>query len=332
MPLGPIDTLSDNETNDVAAPPGPQKKKSVPRMPGKGFRLKVSRFGKNAASAEPRYLANLIRSKCGCKAGCFSAIRANSSHVDSWMRTRKNLAGMTKLEKDQYVRDLPTFNTVSGHVMYKSSLVWSLSNLPSHCGATEVFKILQDQDRESCRGSRHLRFLGHPVCNRAFMKIFGLGKHRFKTLSTAARKGEEFCPYDGRCIIRGKRTPSLKWEKVHGFLMQLYLEAAEPIPDGLNSNKRPRHGDKKTDAPDLDRSQLKHLPHGTINDYWRQCAAALPDLGVSRKLFCSESCLNLWCHLSFAKPIVHSYDVVFFENWSYQEAFFFSWDVWNQPI
>ncbi|CAL1165232.1 unnamed protein product [Cladocopium goreaui] len=172
MPLGPIDTLSDNETNDVAAPPGPQKKKSV-------------------------------------------------------------------------------------------------------------FKILQDQDRESCRGSRHLRFLGHPVCNRAFMKIFGLGKHRFKTLSTAARKGEEFCPYDGRCIIRGKRTPSLKWEKVHGFLMQLYLEAAEPIPDGLNSNKRPRHGDKKTDAPDLDRSQLKHLPHGTINDYWRQCAAALPDLGVS---------------------------------------------------
>ena len=125
------------------------------------------------------------------------------------------------------------------------------------------------------------------------MKLVGLGKFRFKTLNGAARRGEEHCPYDGRYVVKGKRVPSEKWEKIHGFLMKLYLEVAEAIPDGLNSNKRPRHGHKKTDAPSLDRREMRHLPHGSINDYWRQCQAALPDLLVSRKLFCSEPLLNL---------------------------------------
>ena len=77
------------------------------------------------------------------------------------------------------------------------------------------------------------------------MKLVGLGKFRFKTLNGAARRGEEHCPYDGRYVVKGKRVPSEKWEKIHGFLMKLYLEVAEAIPDGLNSNKRPRHGHKK---------------------------------------------------------------------------------------
>lgn len=146
---------------------------------------------------------------------------------------------------------------------------------------------MKAQSGESCRGSRHLRFLGAPVCNRAFMKLLGVGKFRFQTLNRAARNKEDFCPYDGRYIARGKRAPSSKWEKVHGFLMQLYHQAAEPIPDGLNSNKRPRHSGKKTDSPHLDRTKIKHLPHGSINDYWRQCKAAFPNLVISRKLFCS---------------------------------------------
>ena len=121
------------------------------------------------------------------------------------------------------------------------------------------------------------------------MKLLGVGKNRFRTLSSAARGGKEFCPYDRRYVIREKKTPSESWERVHSFLTQMYMETAEHIPDGLNSNKRPRHGAKKLDSKDLDRSQIKHLPYGTINDYWNQCVAANPGIKISRKLFCSET-------------------------------------------
>lgn len=138
---------------------------------------------------------------------------------------------------------------------------------------------------------RHIKLLGGRVCNKGFMKLVGIGKYRFNTLSTAARRGEEHCPFDGRYVIRGPQPSSTKREKVHNFLMQLYMTAAEPIPDGLNSNKRPRHGSKKLDSPTLDRSQMKHLPHGSITEYWSQCVAANPGLHISRKLFCSDTWL-----------------------------------------
>lgn len=119
------------------------------------------------------------------------------------------------------------------------------------------------------------------------MKLIAVGKFRFRTLSSACRKGAEWCPYDLRYSVKQKRPRSEKWDAVHGFLTKLYVECAEPIPDGINSNKRPRQGDKKLDSKSLDRSKMKHLPYGTIGDYHRQCAAAHPNMTISRKLFCS---------------------------------------------
>lgn len=83
------------------------------------------------------------------------------------------------------------------------------------------------------------------------------------------------------------------------FLTQLYEQTAEFIPDGLNSNKRPRRGTSKFDRPDLNRDSIKHLPYGTINDYFKQCVAAHPGLGIGRKLFCSDACLGLADILKF---------------------------------
>ena len=147
--------------------------------------------------------------------------------------------------------------------------------------------MLKDQE-ESCRGTRSIKFLGADLCNKAFLRIVGIGKHRFSTLSSAARRGEQYCPFDARYIIKEKKAPSQEWEAVHGFLTGLYQDVAEPIPDGLNSNKRPRSGSSKRDAPGLDRSQIKHLPYGTINDYWVQCVDTYPHLKIGRKLFCSD--------------------------------------------
>ena len=102
-PLSNVDTLSDDEPNN--GPPIPRPKRmTFPRMPARGFRKKVSMYCRSQSSNDPGYLANLIRSKCGCKARCFSAFTSNPNHLESWKRMRVTLAGMTKLEKDQHVR------------------------------------------------------------------------------------------------------------------------------------------------------------------------------------------------------------------------------------
>ena len=67
--------------------------------------------------------------------------------------------------------------------------------------------------------------------------MLGLGKGRFRRLRRAVMNGAETCPYDGRFVPKGKQPPSEKRARVYQFLTQLYVESAEPIPDGLNSNK-----------------------------------------------------------------------------------------------
>ena len=146
---------------------------------------------------------------------------------------------------------------------------------------------------EACRGCRHLTYCGVQVCNSGFMKMMGIGKSRFQTLGRAARAGWEHCPYDNRFIPKGPQQPSEKRLLVHQFLSQLYATSAEPIPDGLNSNKRPRQGKHKYDKPGMKRDGIKHLPHGSINDYYVQCTALHPGVTISKKLFSSVTCPTL---------------------------------------
>ena len=92
---------------------------------------------------------------------------------------------------------------------------------------------------------------------------------------------------DGRYIFRGKQPASEARERVYDFLNELYLESAEFIPDGLNSNKRPRQAGYKLDSKNLDSSAIKHLPPGSINEYYQLCKAANPGVKISRKLWAS---------------------------------------------
>ena len=121
------------------------------------------------------------------------------------------------------------------------------------------------------------------------MKMMGIGKHRFEVLAKAARDPEcQHCPYDPRYVPTGPKPSSEKRARVYDFLLELYDQVAESIPDGLNSNKRPRRGLLRTDPESMQRETIKHLPAGSINDYWRQCKASLRDESVSRKLFSEE--------------------------------------------
>ena len=155
----------------------------------------------------------------------------------------------------------------------------------------EVFSEMKVPNAEDiCRGSRYLKVCGQLVCGCGFMRLMGIGKRRFGTLGTAARRGEVHCPFDSRYIPRGQKEPGPKWQKVFDYLMDLDNQVAEHIPGGLNSNKRPRQGNFRFDNPNMDRSRIKHLPHGSINEYHKQCQAAVNDESISRKLFCSVPC------------------------------------------
>ena len=158
--------------------------------------------------------------------------------------------------------------------------------------AFKVWSFIKSQDESACRGARHMKLFGHPVCNRGLMKLLGIGKSRFQKMRTAKLNGESYCPFDMRCAPRDPQLPSKARQLVYHFLMTLYTESAEPIPDGLNSNKRPRQGQYRFDPKNLDRSAMKHLPHGSIMDFYRQCQSQHPDTKIGLKLF--NSVTSIW--------------------------------------
>ena len=158
--------------------------------------------------------------------------------------------------------------------------------------------MMSKSTEDACRGSRYLQICGQLVCHNGYMKMMGIGKHRFSVIGQAVRRGDAYCPFDLRYIPRTPKKPSPKWTKVYDYLMEMYTNVAEVIPDGLNSNKRPRQGKFKIDNPNMDRTRIKHLPSGSINEYHKQCQAAVKDDSISRKLFCSVPCLTL-CIFSY---------------------------------
>lgn len=165
---------------------------------------------------------------------------------------------------------------------------------------------------DACRGSRYLRICGQLVCGRGFMRMMGIGKKRFGVLGRAARKGEQHCPYDCRYVPRGPKAPSEKYKKVYDFLMEQWTNVAEFIPDGLNSNKRPRFGTEKLDSPSMNRSSIKHLPPGSLSEYHEQCQAATRDPSISRKLFSTAPCLSIMSSEYFAVVFT-----VFLSTWKF---------------
>ena len=158
--------------------------------------------------------------------------------------------------------------------------------ISDHLNLAEVFNMIRGQD-PACRGCRHLRLLGHPMCNKGFMRLLGIGKGRFRGFMDATRHGHETCPLDGRYMPGSPKKQSEKRAAVYDWLHNLYTTAGETLPDSnhTSSNKRPRHGKFKFDDENMDRSKLRHLPPGKFSDYFRLCSSDLNDIKISRKLF-----------------------------------------------
>ena len=104
--LAPILSLSDDEM-PTAPGPSPQALRTRPSMklrPRRGF-LRMN-AGLKRVCVDPKHLANLIRRKCGCQSDCYASFRSHSTWAE-WMKSRKMMANMSKLEKDDYVWGLP---------------------------------------------------------------------------------------------------------------------------------------------------------------------------------------------------------------------------------
>jgi len=96
--LATVDELSDAEP---AKHPKPRPKRRSLNVHNLG-RKRAFHVRDPASNDRRKHLANLIRGRCGCSAGCFSSFR--EQQVEEWMKLRKTLAHMKKLEKDQYAR------------------------------------------------------------------------------------------------------------------------------------------------------------------------------------------------------------------------------------
>ena len=178
---------------------------------------------------------------------------------------------------------------------YYAEILWLVQSMDlliyilwPFCITTEIFNVLNNQD-ESCRGTRSLRFLGSPICHRGLCKLLAIGLNRMQSFCRAIKKGALIAPLDGRFVPKGKGKQTEKRGLVFDFLNNLYLTAGEYLPDSAHpsSNKRPRHGNYKLDDKALDRKKLRHLPPGKFSDYHRLCQAEFPDEVISKKLFCS---------------------------------------------
>ena len=112
-------------------------------------------------------------------------------------------------------------------------------------------------------GIRHLAWQGHSLCNKGFMKVFGIGKGRFRTLFRAAKAGKDACPFDNRYVVRGLQPMTPAAELIHGFLTKLYLEQAEHL---LTGSTRTR--DRVTQAIALTHQTCP----GSTSDIFRQGA------------------------------------------------------------
>lgn len=111
MPLAAVDTLSGDEAHDGPGlgPPRELTKLRAPRRrrPGTGFRVKRKQI---LVTVEPQKLHYIISSRCGCNADCFDPFRRKHTLYNDWVRLRKLLGSMTKLEQDNHVRDLVLFS------------------------------------------------------------------------------------------------------------------------------------------------------------------------------------------------------------------------------
>ena len=136
MVLAAVDGLSDDEGGKTATSEGHRKRVGKPLVfPRTGFKRKFSETKQND-TADPVKLRRIVSGRCGCLCGCFKSFQGSIHLFDEFVKNRKHMAKMTKLEKDQHViawvwsfcfnlatRNLSYIHVLTKKIRYRSTWV-----------------------------------------------------------------------------------------------------------------------------------------------------------------------------------------------------------------
>ena len=102
MALDAVDNLSDDDGCNHATSSGLNKPRGKPlSCPRTGFKRKLSQT--TESTSDPLKLRRLVSGKCGCLCGCFKPFQGSIHLFEDFVKHRKFMDQMTKLEKDQHV-------------------------------------------------------------------------------------------------------------------------------------------------------------------------------------------------------------------------------------
>ena len=101
--LEAVTSLSDEERCNDRPPPkavlGDVRLKRPPRYKKKFLGTSYA-YG---STVDPTKMRHLISSRCGCSCKCFQPFHGSIHMFEEWLKQRRLMASMTKLEKDEYV-------------------------------------------------------------------------------------------------------------------------------------------------------------------------------------------------------------------------------------
>ena len=135
---------------------------------------------------------------------------------------------------------------------------------------------------------------GERVCQWTFLRVWGVGAARLEKLRAAAARGDPSPPLDCRFVKKARLPDAPKAASITSFLREVYESEAETLPEEVDSDI----DDSCAAAPLFDAAagggaprlvETRHLPPGSIFEYWQLYQKAHPQATTSYRYF-----LHVW--------------------------------------
>ncbi|CAK9076763.1 unnamed protein product, partial [Durusdinium trenchii] len=301
-----IDCLSDDEARPISSEVVAADAASLPDKAAKHARKRKVKQDSaqqrvDEVEAVFKRLRQVVFTNCKCKdSSCRDPWRNDHGKLHALFQSRLRLRDLPKHESDTEVVQLIQCQLLVLLFFYECYVHVALV-LANGWHETSVAKVYHLLQRSGSRERYSLEIDGHPVCQRSFRLLYGIGKHRFGRLRRAALK-DEGCPMDQRCLPKeGLLRPDSARPHIVEWLQKMYNTAAEPLPEAPTMmveetflknpkiklrGKKPRHRRRQGFLPqDLKGRKLKFLPPNTINGYCELCSLEL-GRRVNRRQFC----------------------------------------------
>lgn len=199
-----IDCLSDDEARPISSEVVAADAASLPDKAAKHARKRKVKQDSaqqrvDEVEAVFKRLRQVVLTNCKCKdSSCRDPWRNDHGKLHALFQSRLRLRDLPKHESDTEVVQLIQCQLLVLLFFYECYVHVALV-LANGWRETSVAKVYHLLQRSGSRERYSLEIDGHPVCQRSFRLLYGIGKHRFGRLRRAALK-DEGCPMDQRCL------------------------------------------------------------------------------------------------------------------------------------